>query len=292
MPGRDSNPGLQIQSQLCLPFRGGPKAEHSAEGRSFSKFGPPLFHHYGSASPVHDDEEGDVTDMEAKGGASNAIRDWSLGVLEPTGRRHVSSNSSSDSTTGGGIGGSGCNEANVGLNEIFEGSNLLKNGKWCTFSGEAVRGFKSDNSWDIEDATDAAVGGPLPPLEFSKLFDELAKDGKMGMGKWRPPTEVRGSIPVGGCWLAGLGEGDKYLVEGGGEVIEPRLNGLEQEVGIGLTMGGLLFSSFCSSLILRPSFPAAWVAAFAAKEATAAAWTLSWRLASRLSIGKRNKSLL
>ena len=76
-------------------------------------------------------------------------------------------------------------------------------------------------------------------------------------------------------------------MEGGGEVIDPLLNGLEQEVGMGLTMGGLLFSSmFCSSLIWTAACWAveAALAALAAKEATAAACTLSCRLARRLSI--------
>ena len=95
----------------------------------------------------------------------------------------MSSTSSSDSTKGG----SGCNEANVELNEIFEGSNLLKKGN-C-FSGEAVKGFKSDNSWLIEEATEAVT----PEAGW---FDEFANDGKMGMGKWRPLTDVVGGI---GC---------------------------------------------------------------------------------------------
>ena len=76
------------------------------------------------------------------------------------------------------------------MNEIFEGSNLLKKGN-C-FSGEAVKGFKSDNSWLIEEATEEAV---MPPE--AGWFDELANDGKMGMGKWRPLTDVVGGIE--GC---------------------------------------------------------------------------------------------
>ena len=61
-------------------------------------------------------------------------------------------------------------------------------------------------------------------------------------------------------------------MEGGGEVIDPLLNGLEQEVGMGLTMGGLLFSSmFCSSLIWTAACWAVEAAlTLAAKEATAA----------------------
>ena len=71
---------------------------------------------------------------------------------------------------------------------------LKKPGKWCPFSGEAVRGFKRDSSWLIDEATDEAV---TPPGPDPKWFDEFANDGKMGIGKWRPPTEVVGAI--GGC---------------------------------------------------------------------------------------------
>jgi hypothetical protein len=58
----------------------------------------------------------------------------------------------------------------------------------------------------------------------------------MGMGKCKEGGAE------GVVWL-GLGE--KYRLEGGGEAIDPRLSGLEQLVGIGLPIGGLLFSSSC-----------------------------------------------
>ena len=198
---------------------------------------------------VHDEvAEGEDADRVEAGGASTVANDWSprllvvkllvLGGLPgmETGEDDLS-------------GGSGCSEASVEDSEI-----LLRKEAEKGFSGEAVRGLSRESSWLKLEAGEEAEA-------------ELAL-AKIGMGKCRgggPEAEEAAEV-------FGLGEGeDRYRADGGGEVMEALEWGLEQLVGMGLTIGGLLFS---------------WSSWEAAEAALAIIATLNCRLAKRLSILK------